>query len=327
MNHSDTASFSIKGLRDSLLLLLWGGFVLWLSFSGQLSIYLHPSLQPYTTASGVVFLLLSIFGFRSVFPLSRHTYKHKHHECGCDHHPLGEQHGLHGHGHGETESHEHHHHGTGGGVGAMIFKTILLLLPLAIIISGKATAYSITTVQNRGVVDNINNLPSAKAGASASPASSSASKGVALATPSNTPLNTPSTDQVTNSTPSDQTSSSGGPMPLQVIDMLYAVQMPSYRGEFEGKDVELVGQYVPMTTGNPKGDRFQAIRMFITCCAADAKPVGVTVQYPKPIKVSEMGWLKITGKPTFPMEGGRRTAVLEATKVEECPAPSEPFVY
>ena len=213
----------------------------------------------------------------------------------------------------------------GGGVGAMIFKTILLLLPLAIIISGKATAYSITTVQNRGVVDNINNLPSAKAGASAS--SSSGSKGMALATPSNTPLNTPSTDQVTNSTPSDQTSSSGGPMPLQVIDMLYAVQMPSYRGEFEGKDVELVGQYVPMTTGNPKGERFQAIRMFITCCAADAKPVGVTVQYPKPIKVSEMGWLKITGKPTFPMEGGRRTAVLEATKVEECPAPSEPFVY
>jgi uncharacterized membrane protein YcgQ (UPF0703/DUF1980 family) len=116
-------------------------------------------------------------------------------------------------------------------------------------------------------------------------------------------------------------------MPLQVIDMLYAVQMPSYRGEFEGKEVELIGQYIPLTTGNPKGDRFQAIRMFITCCAADAKPVGVTVQYPNPLKVSEMGWVKITGKPTFPMEGGHRMAVLEATKVEECPAPSEPFVY
>ena len=116
-------------------------------------------------------------------------------------------------------------------------------------------------------------------------------------------------------------------MPLQVIDMLYAVQMPSYRSEFEGKDVELIGQFVPMTTGNPKGDRFQAIRMFITCCAADAKPVGVTIQYPKPVNISEMGWVKVTGKPTFPMEGGRRTAVIEATKVEECPAPKEPFVY
>lgn len=116
-------------------------------------------------------------------------------------------------------------------------------------------------------------------------------------------------------------------MPLQIIDMLYALQMPSYREEFEGKEVEMIGQYLPMTTGNPKGDRFQAIRMFITCCAADAKPVGVTICYPKPLSVPEMEWVKITGKPTFPMEGGRRTAILEAAKVEPCPAPSEPFVY
>ena len=103
--------------------------------------------------------------------------------------------------------------------------------------------------------------------------------------------------------------------------------MPTYREDFEGKQVELTGQFIPLSTGNPKGDRFQAIRLFITCCAADAKPVGVTVQYDKPLKVSEMGWVKITGIPTFPMEGGRRTAVLVANKVEECPAPAEPFVY
>ena len=29
-------------------------------------------------------------------------------------------------------------------------------------------------------------------------------------------------------------------MPLQIIDMLYAVQMPSYREEFEGKEVEVI---------------------------------------------------------------------------------------
>ena len=116
-------------------------------------------------------------------------------------------------------------------------------------------------------------------------------------------------------------------MPLQVIDMLYALQMPSYREEFEGKEVEMTGQYVPMTTGNPKGDRFQVVRMFITCCAADAKPVGVTVRASPIPKVPEMGWVKITGKPTFPMEGGKRAAILEASKVEPCDAPSEPFVY
>jgi uncharacterized repeat protein (TIGR03943 family) len=202
----------------------------------------------------------------------------------------------------------------------MIFKTILLLLPLAIIVSGKATAYSITTIQNRGVVDNINKLPSAKAGAAAAASAAPSTKSTASVTSS---VTTVATNDARTSAPA----ASGGPMPLQVIDMLFAVQMPSYRGEFEGKEVELIGQYIPMTTGNPKGDRFQAIRMFINCCAADAKPVGVTVQYPRPLEVSEMGWVKITGKPTFPMEGGSRTAVLEATKVEECPAPSEPFLY
>jgi uncharacterized repeat protein (TIGR03943 family) len=284
-------SLSIQGLRDSLMLLLWGGFVLWLSFSGQLANYLHPSLQPYTAASGAVFLLLAIFGLRSWFSTIREQAISQDHNRHFDHHEC---------------DHGHDHHGEGGGLASLFCKTVLLLLPLAIIISGKATAYSITTVQNRGVVDNISKLPSAQ-----SAAASNTSTIAAHDSPdSSSNLNAP-----------------GAPMPLQVIDMLYAIQMPSYRSEFEGKDVELVGQYIPMTTGNPKGDRFQVIRMFITCCAADAKPVGVTVQYPKPINTSEMGWVKVIGKPTFPMEGGRRTAVIEATKVEECPAPKEPFVY
>jgi len=295
------------------MLLLWGVFVLWLFFAGQLSTYLHPSLQPYTSASGVIFLLLAFFGFRSLFtrPLSHeHHEHHGHHEC-CGNHQ--------GHDHAE-QAKEHQHYGTVDGMGAMLFKTILLLLPLAIIVSGKATAYSITTIQNRGVVDNINKLPSAKAGAAAAASAASSAKSTASVIPSAITV-------TTNNAATSAPAAFGGPMPLQVIDMLYAVQMPSYREEFEGKEVELIGQYIPMTTGNPKGDRFQAIRMFITCCAADAKPVGVSVQYPKPLKVSEMGWVKITGKPSFPMEGGRRTAVIEATKVEECPAPSEPFVY
>ena len=196
----------------------------------------------------------------------------------------------------------------------LLFKTLLLLLPLGIIVSGQGTKFSITTVQNRGIVANLDKLPAAKI--SSTPR------------PSPAPVSSSSSDSSTaaDSTALPKTSNSGA-MQIQVIDLLYAVQMPSYREEFEGKPVELIGQFVPLTTGNPKGDRFQAIRLFITCCAADAKPVGVTVQYDKPLKVSEMGWVKITGTPTFPLEGGHRTAVLVASKVEECPAPDEPFVY
>jgi uncharacterized repeat protein (TIGR03943 family) len=285
-------------LRDPLLLLLWGGLVLWLAVAGRLAIYLHPTLQPFTAGAGGVFLILAAFGFQKLF-ITRCPL-HGHQAC-CDDHA---------HDHGIPPGHAHQEAAHGGT--ALLGKTILLLIPLGIVLSGQGTAYSITTVQNRGVVNNINNLPSAKAAAGA----------VASGSFATTPSNARSDQPDSSSNPP-----SGGPMPLQVIDMLYAVQMPSYRSEFEGKQVELVGQYVPMTTGNPKGDRFQVIRMFITCCAADAKPVGVTVRYPKPLKVPEMGWVKITGLPTFPVEGGRRTALIEANKVEECPAPNEPFVY
>jgi len=297
----------MKRLRDSLMLALWGGFVLWLSFTGQLSTYLHPSLQPYTTAAGVILLVLAAFAVRAllVTPRMHHECCHGHHDH-ADHPHDGQAgdpaHAGHdaGHLHGEDES----------GWLVLLFKTLLLLLPLGIILCGQGTKFTMTTVQNRGVVDDLLRLPSAKVSAASAAATASSTASVA-------------------STSTPQGASSGA-MPVQIIDMLYAVQMPSYREEFEGKEVELIGQYVPLTTGNPKGDRFQAIRMFMTCCAADAKPVGVTIQYPPgvpPLKVPEMGWVKIIGKPVFPMEGGRRTAIIEATKVEECAAPSEPFVY
>ena len=263
-----------SSLRDALLLMLWGVFVLRLGWSGQLSTYLHPALLPYTVAAGVVLSLLSLLVMRGFLMLPKVT-----HDCCHDH-------GCSGH---------HQDHG-GIRLGPFLFRTILLFLPLGIILSGNGTKFTMVTVQNRGVVDDLANLPSANVSASASDAPSAKN-------------------------------SSAGVMPLQIIDMLYAIQMPSYREEFEGKQVELIGQFAPMTTGNPKGDRFQAIRMFITCCAADAKPVGVTVQYPSRLRIPEMGWVKIVGKPTFPMEGGRRTAVLEATTVEPCAAPAEPFVY
>lgn len=263
---------AFSSLCDALLLLLWGIFILWLAGNGQLSTYLHPTLQPYTVAAGGLLVILSLILFYSHFVRPKVTH-------GCCH-----AHGDHCHGH------------EGIPAGVFLFKTLLLVLPLGIILSGQGTKFTMATVQNRGVVDDLRKLPAANAASAA-----------------------------TASLPA--TSRAGEAMPLQVIDMLYAIQMPSYREEFEGKDVELVGQFVPMTTGNPKGDRFQVIRMFITCCAADAKPVGVTVQYPSPLRIPAMGWVRIIGKPTFPLEGGRRTAVLEATSVEPCEAPSEPFVY
>jgi uncharacterized repeat protein (TIGR03943 family) len=262
-------------VRNALVPLLWGTGILWLAGTGRLSSYLHPSLQPFTVASGFLLILLGGFGLAAMRRPSCHSCCHDHV--------------------GEAVGHSHDL-----GLTRLLVGSAVLVIPILVLLSGNADRLTATTVVNRGVVQDLSKLPSANASAAKSPG---------------------------NAPPDSSAVNPGGAMPLQVIDMLYALQMPSYREEFEGKEVELTAQYVPMTTGNPKGDRFQAVRLFITCCAADAKPVGVTVRSPSSPKVSEMGWIKVTGKPTFPMEGGKRTALLEASKVEPCDAPSEPFVY
>jgi uncharacterized repeat protein (TIGR03943 family) len=274
----------LSAVRNTVVLLLWGIGVLWLALEGRLSTYLHPSLQAFTMVAGFVLLLLCIFSVMGLAVMNREPVG----SCGCDHDHHGE---------------EHHH---GDGMALFLIKALVLLFPVAVLLSGNADRFTATTVANRGVVQDLTKLPSANA---------AAVKGMPTSSPA------PST------IPGVSSGKTSGPMPLQVIDMLYAIQMPSYREEFEGKEVEMVGQFVPMTTGNPKGDRFQVIRMFITCCAADAKPMGVTVHGDTLPHVSEMQWVRVTGTPTFPMEGGKRTAILEATKVEPCEAPSDPFVY
>ena len=113
----------------------------------------------------------------------------------------------------------------------------------------------------------------------------------------------------------------------EVLDLLYAAQDNALRKDFENKPVELIGQLMPDTTNNASGKRFKAVRMFMTCCAADARPVATLFEVEKKPELPEMSWIKVTGTATFPVENGRRVAVLKADKVEKCPPPEESMLY
>jgi len=118
-----------------------------------------------------------------------------------------------------------------------------------------------------------------------------------------------------------------GYLVAEVLDLLYAAQDPTLRKDFEGKTVQLIGQLMPDTSDNAKGTRFKAVRMFMTCCAADARPVATLVDAPKATDIPEMSWIKIVGTATFPIENGRRIAVLKADRVEKTEPPSETMLY
>ena len=41
----------------------------------------------------------------------------------------------------------------------------------------------------------------------------------------------------------------------------------------------------------------------------------------------ETTWVKITGKPSFPIEKGRRISILKAAKIEKTKPPEETMLY
>ena len=118
-----------------------------------------------------------------------------------------------------------------------------------------------------------------------------------------------------------------GKIVAEVLDLLYAAQDNLLRKDFEGQRVELVGQFMPDSSNNSAGNRFKAVRMFMTCCAADARPVATLVEAKQLPNFPEMTWVKITGYPTFPVEKGRRISVLMAESVEKTEPPAEAMIY
>jgi hypothetical protein len=126
-----------------------------------------------------------------------------------------------------------------------------------------------------------------------------------------------------------------GHIVAEVLDLLYAVQDSQLRKDFEGRTVQLIAQLMPVgektsnaaeATGSA-AKRFKAVRMFMTCCAADSRPVSTLVETESLPELPEMTWVKIVGKATFPLENGKRIGLLQATSVQQTKPPEEAILF
>jgi uncharacterized repeat protein (TIGR03943 family) len=115
-----------------------------------------------------------------------------------------------------------------------------------------------------------------------------------------------------------------GNVMLEVTDLLYGENEESLRKEFTGKTIEVVGQYLP----GSKPNEFKIVRMLIVCCAADARPIAVSVQTQKPVSVADMSWVKVIGKAEFQESGGSKANVLfKAAEVQPTDPPQDAMLY
>jgi uncharacterized membrane protein YcgQ (UPF0703/DUF1980 family) len=124
-------------------------------------------------------------------------------------------------------------------------------------------------------------------------------------------------------TPNEQ-----GNLAVEVVDLIFGTEDDVVRVDFDGKRVELVGQIMPANENNASGTRARLVRMFMMCCAADARPLSVLVDAPGQLDAfPEMSWVKAVGRATYPVEGGKRIVVVEDATLTKSDPPEESLLY
>jgi uncharacterized repeat protein (TIGR03943 family) len=279
----------------------WSSVLLYFYFSGRIHSFLHPTFRPYVLLAGAAMGVMALVFL--LFPADANCCSAA--ECG---------------------------HGLSRVAAGKILTFLILLLPVTAAAMFSPDSFGKNVMLNRVEITDATGLRSPAAQKNEPPAP------VDMPLPTNgSPSNVSAAPAANASAPAANTQPAppqdylqrtpDGRIVAEVLDLLYAAQDNALRKDFEGKPVELIGQLMPDTANNPNGTRFKAVRMFMTCCAADARPVAALVEGDTAPKLPEMSWIKVTGTATFPIENGRRIAVLKADKVEKCNPPEETMLY
>jgi uncharacterized repeat protein (TIGR03943 family) len=351
-----------------LTLLEWGGILTYFYFSGRIAAFLHPMFRPLVLVTGILLLItaLCVAIFREE-------------ECTHDHdHEHSEE-----HRHDEDHEHGHSHDRLSfGGFLAFLILLLPLALAARISpdsyganliknrglvqdirsIPGAASSFAnrAKSIQSTGAGATSGQEPSLSVVADATPSPPKKYIGVPEQTPmrQQNPDSEPALPSNDYEQPIPQPSHASSPgefvnpalipdksghIKTEVVDLMYAAQEPFTRKDFEGKAVELIGQFAPIkvkTGAEPKvpAGSFELFRLVMVCCAADAMPVAVRIEgKPQPKGLREMQWLKVTGRvqyrPRIKEEGDETDygdipePVIVADSIKKIEAPPEKYLY
>ncbi len=94
--------------------------------------------------------------------------------------------------------------------------------------------------------------------------------------------------------------------------------------DFEGSNVTLVG--IVHRDKRLPANSFFCYRLVMVCCAADATPAGVIVEWPGSSKLKKGTWVTVHGKVTFTKFDGSDYPAVSAAKVEKTSPPKNRFL-
>ena len=115
---------------------------------------------------------------------------------------------------------------------------------------------------------------------------------------------------------------------LEVPEIYYTGGDLEVQKVLTGQMIETTAQVLPEKVNNADGHRMRIFRMLVQCCAADARPFSVPIDFGKRApSFKDMTWVKVTGKVSYKKEGEQTVPLIEVSKVEETTAPDSAMIY
>lgn len=275
-----------------IALLEWGGIITYFCLSGRVASFLHPNFRGFALITGILLIGTALLvAFTHEDDCGRETHDHD----GC----CGHDHDEHEHGHGSL---------SGGKM--LAFAIILLPMGLAAFIS--PDRFSAEMVEKRGTVENASSLPGVVDRYQNDPQNDDAASAAAKADQEN-PYLKPNSE---------------GNIEAEVLDLMYAAEDPVTQKDYNGKRVEMIGQFVRNASSPPGTKTFKLMRLFMICCATDVQPLSVAVETKDELPdFPSMSWVKVVGDVEFTSDGAKHSAKIKAERVTTAEAPVEQYIY
>ncbi|MCA9918037.1 MAG: TIGR03943 family protein [Anaerolineales bacterium] len=110
-----------------------------------------------------------------------------------------------------------------------------------------------------------------------------------------------------------------------ILDWQYLFQRSDNPTDFNGEEAHVIGfVYQDDRFGETQ---FMVSRFTVSCCVADAAPIGLIVEWPETAVLTPDSWVEVSGTIQARTFNGVQMPILVAETVVPTDAPSQPYLY
>ncbi len=341
----------------SLTLLVWAIVLVYFIASERIDHYLSGAFQIQALVGGIGLGILGLFNLLMSGEKASdcghdhggdegaccgHDHGHSHDHEGCDH----EHHEAHTHKEGAQDNdHHHHHHHDEETPGGLLVNYSILLVPVVAAALLTPDAFSIEALRNNAVLGESSATVREEL-ALGNRKRQAVEDGIAP-TPGALP-EVPTEASNARDTPPEPSAEApvdpyafteadlenllskneNGDYKITVPEIFYTGGDTSLQGVLSGKPFETTGQAMKESKNNDLGNRMRVFQLFMECCAADARPLSIPVEFADGVPdFKEMRWYRLRGTLDFEMRDEVSVPLFKASTFDEIDAPADGSFY